>query len=44
MIVLDDKQIQIIMTAAAGLPTEKRNLFLKRIEAARRFGILATPN
>jgi hypothetical protein len=37
MIVLDDKQIQTIMTAAVGLPTEKRDLFLKRIEAARRF-------
>src|SRR5262249_14195298 len=37
MIVLDDKQIQTIITAAVGLPTEKRDLFLKRIEAARRF-------
>jgi len=37
MIVLDDKQIQTIITAAVGLSTEKRDLFLKRIEAARRF-------
>jgi hypothetical protein len=36
MIVLDDTQVQTVMTAAAGLPTEKRDLFLKRIEAARR--------
>jgi hypothetical protein len=37
MIVLDDIQVQTVMTAAAGLPTKRRDLFLKRIEAARRF-------
>ncbi len=37
MIALNDTQLQTVMAAAADLPVEKRELFLKRIEAARRF-------
>jgi hypothetical protein len=37
MIALNDTQVQTVMTAAANLSAQGRDLFLTRIEAARRF-------
>ena len=33
MLALSDSQLQIVMTAAGGLPVEKRSVFLERIAA-----------
>ena len=36
MLALSDSQLQIVMTAAGGLPVEKRSLFLERVAARLR--------
>jgi len=33
MLALSDSQLQIVMTAAGGLPVEKRSVFLERVAA-----------
>ena len=33
---LSDSQLAVVMTAAGGLPVEKRTLFLERVAARRR--------
>jgi len=33
MLALSDSQLQIVMTAAGGLPVEKRGVFLERVAA-----------
>jgi hypothetical protein len=38
MLMLSEPQIEIIMTAAGGLPAEKRGLFVERIAARLRLG------
>jgi hypothetical protein len=38
MLMLSEPQIEIVMTAAGGLPAEKRGLFVERIAARLRLG------
>jgi hypothetical protein len=33
MLILSEPQIEIVMTAASGLPAEKRDLFVERVAA-----------
>ena len=38
MLALTDAQLAVVMTAARGLPVEKRGLFLERVAARMRLG------